>query len=203
VSTWGTLEIGTHGARSSHAQIEALWLADTVPDPLALAIADHYPGLRLYRDRDLMFAAHPLTTLPPFRRPLVAGRTRITLARVLWTLASAAVCIGAPPVSAISGVPALALLWLAALIGSVLTVATGLASRSASIVAAGSSVGAWTLSAAAPLPALIIGRILLIGIVALFATTWRDARIIGADIPRRRGPEAALTRVNRWLRSRR
>lgn len=203
VRTWGTLEVGTRGLRSSHADIEALWLAETVSDDLAAQIADHYPNVAIYRDRAVMLGQHPLTDLPEFRRPYVAGSRRTALSRLMWTLAGLGVVAGAAPATVTTTTPILAAIWLAILVGAVLAVVAGLLSRSSSVVAAGSSLGAWTLSSAAPLPALIGGRLLLLGVVALFVATWRDSRIIGAPIPRQRGPEAVLRRLSRQLRSRR
>jgi hypothetical protein len=69
VSFWGGVIAGTRGLRAEHGRIEALWYSDTVPADLARSVAERYPNVRTYRDRDAMLAEHPPTNLECYEAP--------------------------------------------------------------------------------------------------------------------------------------
>ncbi len=76
ISCWGRATPGTRGLRAQFARIEALWLSRRVPAGLRLRVADAYPGVPIFDDRDAMLATYPPTVLPSYRLP---GRPRATV----------------------------------------------------------------------------------------------------------------------------
>jgi hypothetical protein len=117
VSCWGGVVAGTLGFRAQHARVDALWLHPNVPREVRQRVASRYPSARLYADRALMLAEHPLSTLacydPAPRRH--RGRPAAVAAATLAVLG-----LGLVPIAFLNGVAPLHVLWLAA------TAATGL-----------------------------------------------------------------------------
>lgn len=83
---------GSRGARAHEARIDAVWLGPRVCDRLALAAADQYPSVGIYRDLEEMLTAHPLSRREGFRSPRLGmvARRRLQMA-LLAFLAGVAV----------------------------------------------------------------------------------------------------------------
>ena len=72
ISIWGRSIVGSKGARTQFARIDALWLPPSVTDEVADAVWLRYPSAALYRTDSpaAMFAAYPMSP-PPGRRARV------------------------------------------------------------------------------------------------------------------------------------
>ena len=148
VSCWGRVVAGTRGVRATRARIEAIWLAPSAPNDLRRRVVLAYPGAVVYRDREAMLAAHPLTPLPSYRSTPRRHRWRTGVAQVLF--AAVVLTLGVLPDAARTGV--LWQLWLAvtlAVCGALVIVA---ASRTGANVSAVAVLLVALLWLVAPLP---------------------------------------------------
>ncbi|MDT4936554.1 MAG: hypothetical protein QOG80_225 [Pseudonocardiales bacterium] len=110
VSCWGGVIAGTQGVRAEHARIDAIWLHPNVPYWMRRRVASRYPSARVYADRAVLLAEHPLSSLPcytdaPSRHALV--RTGIVIG------VSSLLALGLLPGPTLRGSGALWSAWLA------------------------------------------------------------------------------------------
>lgn len=117
VSCWGPVVAGTLGFRAQHARIDALWLHPNVPRWVRQRVASRYPSARIYADRAVMLAEHPLSTLACYDEASARRRGWTVMAAAAVT---AMLALGLVPGAALTAMPALRALWLGA------TVVTGL-----------------------------------------------------------------------------
>jgi len=110
VACWGRVIAGTRGVRAEHCRIEALWLANAVPEDLAARVRENHPSVAVHRDRDRMMAAHPPTQLDCYERPGPGSRRA---RRGLWLAALASAGLGVLPVDWLGGARSAAVLWVA------------------------------------------------------------------------------------------
>jgi hypothetical protein len=120
VSCWGEVVAGTHGVRSQHARIDALWLHPNVPAWVRHRVAQRYPSARLYADRGLMLEEHPLSLLDCYAEPT---RHRLPQRPLLWAALAASLGLGLVPASTLQTARILWWTWLAA--AALLAVLTG------------------------------------------------------------------------------
>lgn len=153
VAAHGTMEAGTRGARVQRARIEALWLGRHVTDADAAAVQRRYPSVAVYRDRDEMDAAHPLTQLEYFRRPRVGEAGRERLRHAMWIYLAAVTLIGCVPASAVVSTLPGAVVWLTLIAAGLAIVITGIAQRSVVLATQGIAALGWLLTATPPPPA--------------------------------------------------
>jgi hypothetical protein len=147
VSCWGGVIAGTQGVRAQHARVDAIWLHPNTPVWLRRRVSSRYPSARLYCDRAVMLAEHPLSRLACYGEP---GRRRALPQLAGAAVGVAVLALALLPASVLRGLPALRLVWLVATIGvGALTVwllaarsATG--HRAAAVVTAG--VFAWLVA---------------------------------------------------------
>lgn len=97
ISIWGRSIVGSKGARSQFARIDALWLPPSVTDDVADAVWLRYPSAAIYRtdSPDTMFAAWPMSPPPGRRVSRVAASSPGLVASVLQTLVLLLALIGA------------------------------------------------------------------------------------------------------------
>lgn len=119
VSCWGEVIAGTHGVRSQHARIDAIWLHPNVPSWARHRVAQRYPSARVYGDRAAMLAEHPLSRLDCYDD--APARRRLPGPVWLWLAAAAALSLGALPAATLH---AAAVLWWSWLVVTGLLVAS-------------------------------------------------------------------------------
>jgi hypothetical protein len=227
VGVHGALETGTRGVWAARARIEAVWLGPRVGEQLAACVRARYPSMRVYRDRDAMFADLPLDGLPGSRTPRISERGRAALRAVSAVFLALAAVIGSLLAGVIQSNPLLAGVWLAMLAGSVAVTFAGFAARSSMITFVGVTVVAWMVTGEST---TTLGgvryRALLLTVAGRIGMTWlratqpsrviREARLDAAThrwrgrIPgsawapahqgtaRPRSPRDVLRRVVRW-----
>jgi hypothetical protein len=113
VSCWGSVVAGTQGVRAEYARVDAIWLADAVPRWVRSRIAQTYPSARIYSDRVLMLADHPLSRLPCYEPP--SGHRLASRAGTAG-VGAAVLALGLLPSSWLVGT--LWYLWLAAVLAT-------------------------------------------------------------------------------------
>ena len=105
VSCWGRVTPGTRGVRAEHATISALWLSRRVRNGLVERVRTNYPHARIYRSRQALLRAHPLTALPGYRRwQPVRVVTRGLPRLVLAVFAAVVVGVGSLPYATLNDV---------------------------------------------------------------------------------------------------
>lgn len=121
VACWGGVIAGTRGLRAEWCRIEGIWLSSAVPEDLVAGVAERYPSVALYRDRDALLGEHPVSELDcyeldePRRRPVLRRTIQAIVALVVlasslpasWlggTATTRLVCVGALAVLVASGV---------------------------------------------------------------------------------------------------
>lgn len=110
VACYGQVTTGSKGLRAQHARIEALWLSRRVPQQMVDKIQARYPGTCIYRNRDSMLKAHPLTGPVPdpeakaARRRTPWGQRMWQGMLTVWTWSVVTLLIGTIPRGDASGV---------------------------------------------------------------------------------------------------
>ena len=170
VAVWGRVIAGTRGLRAQYGRVEALWLSDAVPPALAEQVAERYPSVALYRERDAMLVEHPLTELDCYEPPTRRGGA---LSGWLFGLgAVAAVIIGALPARLLGGTQPAQAIWIATFAVTVLVALTlgrwrphdvSLTRRRLLVWA----IALWVAAPFAGTPGLLLLRLPLLEVVAL------------------------------------
>ncbi len=182
VAASGTVIAGTRGIRAQTARIEALWLGRRAGDELAAQVGARYPGVPLFRDRDRMLAAHPLTDLESYRPavPDWAGRLRwVGTALVLLTVA-----LGSLPSGVVRSHPALAWLLGVCAVGQLARLALHASLRRPLAATAAASLTLWALAEPLPLSDQVVLRLPLLVVAGVGASClgWGPAAV-GVPIP--------------------
>jgi hypothetical protein len=173
VACWGHVIAGTRGLRAENARVEALWLSSAVPGELAALVAERYPDVTAYSEKQAMLATHPPTALDCYE----LDDERFDPSRwVVRLVAASALALGLVPAAWLASNLDVRVAWLVEL--AVLLLATLHFWRGRSITSKRRSMQSvalllWLLSPLGGVSGTVLLRIPIIQITALFVAQRR------------------------------
>jgi hypothetical protein len=111
VSCWGNVIAGTRGVRAEHARIDAIWLNPNLASWMHKRVAARYPSARVYTDRQVMLAEHPLSVLDCYQP---GAPRRIATRLAVLSAGAALLALGSVPATLLRQAALLWDAWLAA-----------------------------------------------------------------------------------------